>query len=585
MSQSVTTLSLLNEHKTGPEIQKLQLATLFERFARKKRTQNFLGWMGLDPRQFVIFLELFRTLSEREEFIGSVGVNRFNVMYLSYWSGLMTVYTLVFLIFGRAVPPAPSYLAFELSLTFAVTFLVFMREAANSLFNPVEASMLAHAPIHAPTYAAAKIVHIFIAVLYLVSGLNLFPAFVGGAVSQGARPFWFLTHFGSAILIGLWTAFIICAFYGLMRRLVPADMLKNVAKWIQILAMTAFVATPIFFKTFLSGIFAARYENTQWTWLPLTWFLEIGRLGCQGSSWRLGAQGAWAVAASILIIWFGFRSFSGTYVSEVASTVVHRSRKAGRRGLVYRCLMSLTSAVTRGATGLGAFCFICQMIRREKLFWRAILIQTWILFLAIFVVILTIARSGFGPASHIFPHLLGLIIWAICINLPTTVYGNASWIYLTAPIGNPRAFAAGIVGSIWMIAVALPHAVLLIIIGILTNWRDAVSMTGFNLIVASLYLAFGINMISGLPFSSPANELKNMAKSIYIQVCGLMALAFPIVIQINLWRNPRYTLNTAIVMAIGICLVLYVNLNRLEKEISWRLYLLKMGPNQIFREY
>jgi hypothetical protein len=532
----------------------------------------------------VLFLGLFRTLSEREEFSGSVGVNRFNISYLSFWAALMGAYILTFLLIRNALPSAPIYLLIDLSITFAMTFLVFIREAANSLFNPVEASMVAHTPIHGPTYAAAKIVHIFIAVLYLVLGLNLYPALIG-FIAPGARWFWLMTHLVSAILIGLWTAFIICAFYGLIRRLVPADLLKSVSIWIQVLSMSAFVATPIFFKSFLTDLFAARFENSQWTWLPLTWFVEIGRMGCHGTTWRLGSQGAWSIIASIIIIWFGLRSFSGTYLSEAASTVVRQSHRNSERGVLYRCLTALACAITGAPVGLGAFCFISQMIRRDRLFWRAILTQTWILLLITVVVIVTLARFGIHPGSHLLPHLLGLITLALCINLPTTVFNNASWIYLTAPIDSGRAFARGIFGALWISVVALPHVALLIFITLFVNWKDAVFVTGFNLIVVSLYLAFGIGMISGLPFSSPVNESRNMVNSIYIQICGLMAIAFPVVAIVNLWAIWRHVLIAAIAMLFVIWFVLRVNLEGLEREILWRLYLLKMGPNQIFREF
>ncbi len=581
MSQHVIALSIGD--RRSPEVRRIQLATLFEQLAHKERAQRFLRWMGLDPRQFVLFLELFRTLSEREEYSGSVGVNRFNILYLSYWAALMSGYVLVLLMMRNRVPPAPMYLLYDLSITFALTFLVFMREVANSLFNPVEASMLTHTPIHGPTYAAAKIVHIFIAVLYLVLGLNLIPA-VLGYNAPGSRWFWLTTHLTSAFLIGLWTAFIICAFYGLIRRLVPADLLKSVAKWIQVLSMCAFVLIPVFFKSFVADLSDARFENSQWTWLPLTWFLEIGRMGCHGTSWRLGSQGAWSILASILFIAFGLRSFSGTYLSEAASMVVGQSHRSNRRGLLYRSLSALGRSVTGAAAGLGAYCFIGQMIRRDRLFWRAILTQTWIVLLFTFLVIVALIQSGIFPAAQILPHLLGLITIAICINLPTTVYSKASWIYLIAPIGNIRAFARGACGVLWTLTVALPHAALLIYLAVSLNWKEAVIITGYNLIVVSLYLAFGIRMITGLPFSQPADELRNMVKSIYVQVCGLMAIVFPIWAQINLWLISRY-LPTAIILCFGIWLVLHLNLRRLEEEVVWRLYLLKLGPNQMFREF
>jgi hypothetical protein len=540
--------------------------------------------MGLDAKQFVLFLELFRTLSMREEFMGIIGVNRFNITYLAYWAAWMELYIVTFLLMKRAVPPAPVYLLISLSMTFAVTFLVFMREAANSLFNPVEASMLAHAPIHSPTYAAAKIVHLFIAVLYLVFGINLCPALLG-IVSSGSRWFWPATHLASAMLVGLWTAFMICAFYGLIRRVLPADQIKRISKWIQILSMCAFVAVPFIFKSFGADLFTAKFENSQWTWLPLTWFVEIGRMGCHGTIWSLGARGAWAIGASVVIIWFGLRSFSGTYLSEAASSVVGQSRRIIKRNMIHQRLAALASAALGGPEGLGAFCFVIQMISRDKLFWRSVLIQTWIVLLAIIVVIASIARLGIYPTVHFFPHLLGLLLLALCINLPTTVFSNASWIYLTAPIGSVRAFSRGILGSLWVTMVALPHTAFFLCIALLAPWKDAVFIAGFNLIIASTYFAFATIKISGLPFSSPVNESKTMVNSIYIQICGLVLLALPISGQVNLWESPRFAASVAIALFLTIWFVLRKNLHRLEKEIRWRLYLLKAGSHDMFHQF
>jgi hypothetical protein len=60
-----------------------ELATFFEQLAARGPAQRFLRGMGLDSRQFVLFLRLFRTLSERQELMGIIGVSRFNVSFLA----------------------------------------------------------------------------------------------------------------------------------------------------------------------------------------------------------------------------------------------------------------------------------------------------------------------------------------------------------------------------------------------------------------------------------------------------------------------------------------------------------------------
>jgi hypothetical protein len=586
MNQHVVTLTL--DRRGSPGIQKEQLATLFERLAGKDLAQRLLRSLGLNPRQFVLFLGLLRTLSEREQLMGSIGVSRFNISYLALWAAGIRVFPWS-LIVAYQVLPAPIYLLIDLSLTFSLTYLVFIREAANSLFNPVEASMLAHKPVHGATYAAAKIVHIVIAVLYLVLGLNVYPALIGFGL-HGARWFWLITHLGSAFLVGLWTAFIICAFYGWMRRLAPASLLKSISMWIQVLSFGAFIIIPIFFSkmffnSFLGGLLTARFENSQWTWLPLTWFAEIGRMGCHGTSWQLGWQGALSITASIAIIWFGLRSFSGTYLLEATSARTQdRSWRNQERGAISRWSTAVVHAVTGSPLGLGAYCFVSKMIRRDWLFRRAILTQTWIPLLVVLGIVLSLARSGNPSSASTLPHLLGLVSLALCINLPFTVFSQGSWIYLTAPIESARAFARGIFWALWVPAAGLPQIVLLLLLPRFSDWQNAVFVAGFNLMIASLYLSFEIRLISGLPFSCPVNESRAMINGIYIQICGLMAIAIPLMVQDALCERFLIALVSAIALFPIIRIVLRINLEKLEKEILWRLYIMKMGPDQIFRE-
>jgi hypothetical protein len=566
-----------------------QHPTLFEQLADTKPARGLLCRMGLDPRQFILFLGLFQTLSEREELMSIFGVNRFSISHLSFF---MAAILLVPWTFAVDSIPAPFYLLADLSITFALIFLIVVREAANTLFNPIEASILAHNPIHGPSYAAAKLVHILIAVLYLVLGLNAYPALIG-FMNRGAHWYWLITHLASAFLIGLWTAFIICAVYGFMRRLMPASLLKNISMWIQLLAFFAFVAIPVFFPSTLFGLVTARFENSQWIWLPLKWFVNIGLMGCHGASWRLGWQGTLSVLVSIIVIWFGLRGFSSAYFSEAASMVQGRFGQTRNRNAFSRCCAALVRTVTGSPQGLGAFCFVSKMIWRDWQFRRAVLMQTWIPFLIILGLILAITRFGISaPGSadeplpaYILPHLFGLIAMALCTNLPFTDFPKGSWIYLTAPIASMRAFARGVFWALWISAIGLPHIVLLCFFMRFVNWESAVFITGFNLLVVSLYLSFAINLVSGLPFSSPMNESRNMANAIYLQTCCIMATAFPITLHQYLCQRLWIALPATIALLIVFLFVLRINLGKLENEILWRLHLLKMGPNLLFREF
>jgi len=76
-----------------------------------------------------------------------------------------------------------------------------------------------------------------------------------------------------------------------------------------------------------------------------------------------------------------------------------------------------------------------------------------------------------------------------------------------------------------------------------------------------------------------------------------LAIIFPIVVQIYWWAIASFVFSVepqsfwirALITSIAMCIVLWfvlrVNLERLDREILWRLTLLKLGPNQMFREF
>lgn len=615
MNSQIAPLSI---ERAGGPAEKEPLDTWIERIARKDLAQRILRRIGLDPRQFSIFLGLFRVLSEREELIGSIGVSRFNISFVALLAGVIGAVPWSIFVLHMAdtnTPRTPDsgemlesvFLLLNLFVTFIFVFLVTIREAAIALFNPVEASALAHSPIHGRTYAAAKITHVLIAVLYFVAGLNAYPAFLvvlflvlaqfGLANLPGAHWYFPFAHLASAFLIGLWTAFMICALYGLIRRILPVFLLRSLSASIHLVTLAAAVVVlsffpRFFFESFLSGVLTAKFENSPWTWLPLTWFAEVGRLGCTGTSWRLGLHGGLSLIASGLLTWFGLASFSGTYLPDAISSATGHRWIGRKGGVLSRWCDTLTSFAAGSPLGLGVFCFVSKMIRRDWLFRRAILKQTWLPLLVIALVILGIARSGAVPspvsgsqlAVQVLPHLLGLAALALCMNISYTAFSKSSWIYLTAPIESGCAFAKGVFWALWIPAAGLPHLALLIFLMRFLSWEEAAFVSGFNLIVASLYLAFEIRFISELPFSKPVNESRTMINGIRIQICWLIAIGIPVMVHEFLAKNLLIAVLTAIFLSVIVSLVLRLNLKRLDREILWRLYQMKMGSNQMFRE-
>jgi hypothetical protein len=242
--------------------------------------------------------------------------------------------------------------------------------------------------------------------------------------------------------------------------------------------------------------------------------------------------------------------------------------------------------------GLGAFCLVGKMMRRDWQYRRIILIQTWFLLMLMLAMLLTIAHGHPPPPPisndpsfvHLLPHLFGLIAIALCINMPFTDLHSGSWIYLTAPISNLQAFAKGIYWALWLPAVGMPNGIMLPFWIHFWGWKEAALFSVFSLIVVSLYLGCAITLISAMPFSSPLNETRSISSAIYIQVCGLAATAFPIALQYFLFRLWWTVLATSVVLAISTWIVVHWTIRDLEGKIRWDLHLKKMGPNQMFRE-
>lgn len=566
------------------------LASVFERLADKESSQKLLHRLGLDGRQFVIFIRLLRALSEREEFMGILGVDRFSLSFLAlYAAAIGTLFCSIFAFVGI---PAGLLLPANLLLVFILMLSLIAHEAANSLFNPVDASMLAHYPVHSLTYAAAKIAHIIIAVLYLVPALCMPLAFIG-VMMDGTRWFWPITFLIAAFLIGLWTAFMVCAAYGWMMRFLPANWLKAISIWIQLLPLIVIPVSLIYSPKLFLGILVSKLDTNHWTWLPLMWFLEIALLGLKGAVWRMEWQGILSIVASIFVIGFGIRSFSGKYFSEGASIAQGRSWHHTRQTAFSRIGAAAIRILTGSPIGSAAYYFVSKMMRRDWQFRRNILMQTWFPLLFLCLMIAGVVRFGL-PASPLaqsmpifndyLPHLLGLITFALCGVLSFTEFSRGSWIYLVEPIGDLRAFARGVYWALWVFVAGLPHLILLPFLVRCWGWTEAALGGGFSLLVVSLYLSFGIQHISGLPFSSHFNEPHRALITVQVRMGSVGAIIIPAGVQWALFQHWWLALFSSIILAVTTWFVLSHSLDDLEGEIRWRLHMLKMGTNQMFKE-
>lgn len=108
-------------------------------------------------------------------------------------------------------------------------------------------------------------------------------------------------------------------------------------------------------------------------------------------------------------------------------------------------------------------------------------------------------------------------------------------------------------------------------------------MAGFSLIVVSLYLAFEMKLIRGLPFSSPYDE-SHVAVGGLVPMLWFGGIMIAGIAQGVLFRAWWIALPAGIALAVATGSVLRMTLGGLEEEIRWRMHLLKQGPNQMFME-
>jgi ABC-2 type transport system permease protein len=558
---------------------------LIECGAASAAVQRFLRYIGLDPHQFVLFLRLLRTLSERGEFMGNLGVDRFAL-------SLMTALAAVFFgvpmgLLALAQLPAAVFLLVNLSAVSCLLLLLILPEAANTLFNPVEISVLAHQPVDPPTFVAAKITHVLVIVCYLVPALTLPPALCGLMLKE-ARWMYPLTHLAAGLLAGLFVAFLVCASYGWLFRFVPASRLKSVTLWLQILVFGSLPAMGALIGAAVKSLRNLNLVLAGWSWLPLVWFVAIGLLGSRGAPPSMSWQGLLAIVLTAAVIWLGLRSFSGTYLQETAGMIRGPSR-LGEARTRRNAILPAVRFITGSPAGMAAFSFTSKLMMRDWQFRRAafpMVLYLALMFASFFkkgeVLVSPLVHGGFSIA-HLFPHFLGLMLATPCAVISFGEFHQGSWIFVTAPLDSLRAFTRGVYLSLWFPGALLPHLLILPMLTWLWGWKAAVLFACFSLILVSFYLALELLLIPGLPFSSPYKASRSMI-GLPVVLLGIMIAAILVAVQWLVFQIWWVAIVAGSLFGLGTWLTVHFTLRRLEGEIRQNLRLLQIGPTQLFKE-
>ena len=96
--------------------------------------------LGIEVRRYKILLHLFDTLSNRQELMNTtVGLDSISLWYLFL--------SILFCLIALANPPLRTYLLIFVVVTMVFLLMTIIQEAAQSLLDPDEATILAHQPI------------------------------------------------------------------------------------------------------------------------------------------------------------------------------------------------------------------------------------------------------------------------------------------------------------------------------------------------------------------------------------------------------------------------------------------------------
>jgi hypothetical protein len=561
----------------------MELHWVTEKILNSKIFGKLCAALGIHIRQYRLLVGLFSTLSDRLEFMGlTAGLNKALGFYL-VGSALLSLIAL-------AKPSLPGYLLLMIGFSMFMLLWTLLMDAANSIMNPDEASVLAHQPISGATYVAAKLTHVFVIVGAIIPALNLLPAIMGLTL-RDARWFYPLTHLLAAYLAGLFIAFLVCGVYGWLFHFISPANLKNASLWLQLIT---FIAMPAFQQIFIfAGTERIRILSVMLrsSYMPWRWFVALGLIGHSGYA----GFSAWEAVAACLVtglfIAFGLRAFRADYMAKVADLVQGSADPVVRRSRL-PWLNALLRKFTGAPSGCGAFSFMGIMLRRDWNFRRQVIPMVVPFVLApLMAVISSIRKSPFATGGfsvtdfspmHLFPHFMGLILAVTCMLIPYTAEPKGASVFINLPIGRLRPFVRGIYSSFWM-PLAIVHLCLLIPCIGFWGVTHAVLYIFFSAALVSVYAALALLFIDGVPF---ANAFKpSMTKAMpLVFLAAALPMFFFAVIQWLVFYNTLLVLAMATALVLLACVIGHFSLGRLESKVRINLTMLGFVPTEMFKE-
>ncbi len=499
------------------------LRAISRRFFRGTAFAWLLERCGIEPHRYWILVDLFQTLSKRQEVV-RMGSHNQSLRFITItWFIISSIISLLMAAGGVS---SGVYLLVFVGLTvFQLSFLL-IPEVAENLVNPVEGLILAHQPVNGATWSGARLTHLIKIVVYVVAGVNGVPALVGVFLSHNDVVY-FLVHFAISLGVGLIVALLCCSLFGWLVRFIPARRLKAAAAMAQVIPMCF-----VFGYNFLN---LSRKNLMRWiASIELPEFI-VGDAVPGGFPALLGVVGS---AVTIFAFVFGLRALSGDHLIRVSGLMHSGSRV--RRGQGRRWKVGPWIArFAGGQSSRAGFEYLRSMMVRDWQFRRNMALNIPMVIFG-FIIML---RPGWGDSPfapgfafiHFLPHLFGLMIIFTCTFL---AYGNdykGIWSLSIVPDSFLRPFVRGMYALLWFMLAVVPNVVCLFVLAWSWGVGDAVLFIAYSMVVAFLYLGVGLKMIDGVPFGKQSSPDQN-ADMIGIMLIYLIAVGIAVGIQYVLFR-------------------------------------------------
>ncbi len=507
-----------------------------------------LNILGIDSRQYFLLLELFRKLDDRREFaINSTKVARYTLVACMT---LIMAFVSILDALSNSVS-LPSFIEACIFFTALTLLLTLTTEAINAFFNPVEAAVFAHQPVHDNTYFASRMTSLLEVAGSTVLPLNLIPALAGLGI-HGARWFYPVTHLVAVSVLGVVLLFGITGVLGLLLRVVPLSRVRGIVG----LGQAAVFAFLLWYPTI---------TNRQ-------------QIQIKTPSALL------ATIASGLVILLGNRFLSKGYLTNVRLLLRGVSSRTRRK---HDWLGPAMRWITGRPSGRAAFSFIYSMAKSD---WQFRLSLLPVLSLYVLFPLITIMRgigaspfSGRPGMAYLLPHLAAFAGFTICSMLPFSDQHRAAWIYLTAPLDGIRSFVNGIFWALW-IPLGAGSVVLAPIFASRWGVLDALLFVAYCVALGSFYLSLCLLLVDGLPFANPLRQTGSFLGAPLIiaslaAVLGMLVLQWYVIFQYRL-----ATIASVLVFVAAAYAISRVSLTHLQTNVLYNLHAIAGGRGVMFKE-